>query len=159
MCLKQEKYSIANQDIVCYKVVMREIHDGVVTFASPIALDIIDRDVIKGKTPFIARKYDIEKECFTEISEDEFSALLYQHNIGGGAIHTFSSQRSAKYMASWFRMLTGKIPNMLTGEIQNKVFIVFKCIIPKGTQYYYGTCDNGSKGYASRQIIFKEILN
>jgi hypothetical protein len=151
MCLRQKKHDIANEDIVCYKVVMREIHNGVVEFASPFVLGTISKDVIEGKTPFIARKYNIEKKYCTEISEDDFSKLLNQYCIGHGAIHTFSSRTSAKKVASWFR-------SFCTFS-KNKVFIVFKCIIPKGTQYYYGTCDNGSKGYASRQIIFKEILN
>jgi len=164
MCLFLEEnkrtVKIAKDDIVCYKVMLRIIYsDGTVVFATPFQDDIVEKEILQGEKPYVAKVPGVGDDR-VDISTDEFPLIYsYRHggwgnSIGRGAIHTFTSQKSAKSQAAWFRFIT----STSKGDTA-RAYVIFKCIIPKGTQYFQGKCDCERNSFASRQIIFKEILN
>jgi hypothetical protein len=134
MCLIKDKKHhpfnrplIAGEDIVCYKVLTQNAWD------SP---DIL-------RTPYQYQKIRIQVYLdyqipFTAWDEHEFRSF-WRHKLGfsrvveSGFIHTYRDNHFIPlYKREW----------------------VFKCIIPKGTEYFIGI-DND---YASERIIFLERL-
>mgnify|MGYP006874639238 CR=1 FL=1 len=134
MCLyKDKKYHpfnkhlIAEEDIVCYKALVHSSIDPPDILRTPFQSEPIRISVyLDYQIPFIAR-------------EDSKFLSFWQHKlglskrVGSGFIHTYRSI----YFAPAIRQVH-----------------LFKCIIPKGTEYFIGTDDD----YASKKIIFLEQL-
>lgn len=136
MCLiKNKKYHpfnrplIAEEDIVCYKHLYINCNNEFITphTRALIPIKCIQKNM-KKRIPFkaeILNKFD----------------FIWRHKLGfskivtDGFIHTYSS--APPYY------------NLFWGDR------VFKCIIPKGTKYFIGECEDE---YASEQIIFGERL-
>ena len=133
MCLIKDKKHhpfnhplIAKEDIVCYKV----LHINYITniFVTPYTKTPVSIEYLKNKVPFKAEILNKFKFIWRHI-------LGFSNVVTDGFIHTFSSE-----LPSY---------NLSFGEC------VFKCIIPKGTKYFIGKCEDV---YASEQIIFVKQL-
>lgn len=135
MCLiKDKKYHpfnkplVADEDIVCYKVLAQFITDPPDVFRTPFQFDPIRVQLyINCQIPFVAWG-DIELCSFLK------HKLGLSRIVESGFIHTFRGKHSIKILKHEF---------------------VFKCIIPKGTEYFIGT----NNDYASKKIIFLEKIN
>ena len=96
-------------------------------YVTPYRLIGIPDEVLDGKAPFKALG-----KCRTRYAYDECT-------INGGYIHTF-----ANYPKEW-------VDNHRIG------YVVFRCVIPKGTRYAKGYfC--GVDAYASKEIMFIEEM-
>lgn len=126
MCLfTQDIYpSIAEEDIICYKVIK---FAGKHPLTPYMSLEIED-DVLLGKKLFCGglRKH---------VEFDEWHSV---NCIGEGYIHTFSTLESAKFCL--FHEVIPFIHN------SNPIFdfFIYECIIPKGTEYFIGFSETGS---------------
>lgn len=134
MCLytKDPKVKIAKRRIVCYKVLLKyysSISD--IEYMTPYQHTLIDNDIINGKK-------DFEAKGSVGIT-DAFDAVAFYH-LNGGCIHTYKRRRDAKHLCDFVQS-------------------AFKCIIPKGTEYYEGESLCGYENYASKKIRFiKQIV-
>lgn len=134
MCLYKDKKHhpfnkplIAEEDIVCYKALVHSSIDPPGMLHTPFQLEPIRISVyLNYQIPFIA-------------GDDSKFWSFWQHKlglskrVGSGFIHTYRS--------------------ILLDCVIRRVH-VFKCIIPKGTEYFIGIDDD----YASKKIIFLEQL-
>lgn len=133
MCLytKDPKVKIAKRRIVCYKILSNahgpKNYAGMsdIEFMTPYQHTLIDDDIISGKK-------DFEAKGSVDITKNFDEAFCH---LRGGCIHTYQNRKDAKYMCDSEQS-------------------VFKCIIPKGTEYYEGESLCGDKNYASKKIRF-----
>ena len=147
MCLftKDLYPSIAENDIVCYKII-KYIGEQPLT---PYMSLPISNDVLLGEKLFCA-----DDKKFVEF--DNWHSISC---VSGGYIHTFSTIESAK-----FCMLYDGIHFMFNLNID---LIAYECIIPKDVEYYSGFSETGSSSsifsnkknipinsYASEKIKF-----
>ena len=141
MCLliKDKKALIAEKDIVCYKKMEEFKHaNGKSDYATPYMYIPVDSDIINGEKPFKAKcvgyggAHRREKGMNHKYPE-------YNYRIESGYIHTYQDFNAAY--------------DGLYGTDR-----IFKCIIPKGTKYYAGIFDGGAPSYASKEIVFKELI-
>ena len=142
MCLSTKwklgtfKLKVAKKDIIVYKV-FKKSHDG-----NNDLLSVFTNFRWKVNELMEANTYD--KELFREeIKTDKF--------IGNGVFHTFKNKRDAKYLIK------------LLGEIWGSEYdlTVYKCIIPKGTEYVKGYFFDDAYiikpvNYGSFNLIVKE---
>lgn len=142
MCLivQSREPKIAEEDIVCYKLV-RYWEDADV-YVSPLRhFPIASSRKVIG----FVQKEDSEYRIYPNIRQE------LGYNIHNGFLHTFANLKDAKHVLS---------------EISNKSeYRMFKCIIPISTTYYEGTTRfivNGesisNKSFASRELIYKEEI-
>jgi hypothetical protein len=136
MCLiKNKKYHpfnrplITEEDIVCYKQLYVNYKNEIVTPYTKILVPIkcIQKNT-KKRIPFKAEIVNKFKFIWRHV-------FGFSNVVTDGFIHTFSSA-PPYYNLGW-------------GDR------VFKCVIPKGTKYFIGECEDE---YASEQIIFGERL-
>ena len=125
MCLlTQDIYpSIAEKDMECYKVV-KYVSGAIMT---PYMNLPLQPEIIEGRQLLCAN--DIKKVIFNE---------TYSLNeVTCGYIHTFSSMAEAK-QCILHENVEFNFPYL------DITLVAFKCIIPKGTEYYVGYCENGT---------------
>jgi len=152
MCLftKDVYPSVAKNDIECYKVVKIVCGQPL----TPYMNMPIEKDVIDGKNYF----------CANDTKNAIFNDLYSLNEVRGGYIHTFSSAEEAKQCILY---------NISTSYLfyYDIASVIFKCIIPKVTEYYSGYCENGNNynflyrdrknmplnSYASEKIKFVEL--
>lgn len=136
MCLttKTKKVSIAEDDILCYKVVML-CSDG--EFSTPFQKAVIPKAIISGKSPFFASG---DKEII-------YWPIVDVYTVGQGFIHTYENLESA------FNSCKNKENLENLKKFSN--YCIFECDIPKGTKYYKGHDDCGEISFASEKIMFK----
>jgi hypothetical protein len=135
MCLYKDKKHhpfnrplVAGEDIVCYKVLTQALPGSPNVFCTPFQLEPIRIPVhLNYQIPFIAQ--DDNKFCSFWRHKLGFSRI-----VESGFIHTFRE--------NYFIPL-------------HRYESLFKCIIPKGTEYFIGI-DND---YASERIIFLEKID
>lgn len=134
MCLYSEenKLKVADQDIVCYKLVDKMV--GVEYYTSPIRDFYIPQGVINGKLPYIAEQSSKDNK------HDYTCSVGNLFQFGPGLIHTFKHQ-----------------PKKIIGYDESSPWKeeLFECIIPKGTKYVEGVDTSMCEGYASEKIFFK----
>ena len=87
-------------------------------------------------TPFIGKRYD-------ETEEEEVN-MITNHiiKVSGGFVHSFSDWCRVKGI-------------LMMKEDEEVELIIRKCIIPKGSEYYYSDFWNE---YASKSIIIGDIV-
>ena len=96
------------------------------------------KDVISS--PFYNYVWKIDKEESTYLERDS-----HDYNVINLGFHSFSKKRAAGELSSKFGF-----------DRDSKVkYKVFKCIIPKGSNYYY---NERHKEYVSNKIIVKSEL-
>lgn len=151
MCLSvisknRPKAKIAEEDIICYKVLRV---DGVsynkrgydsISFVAPYTREEVTvgkkiHDTAKLHSYLAYEKYD----KFT-------NAVYHIWEIREGGFHTFANFEDAKIACMRWSMVT-------IGS--NYGYIVVYAIIPKGTKYHEGTCEEGRVTcYVSKDIIY-----
>ena len=133
MCLYcwRKNPRIAKKDIVCYKVL---IHLGSGAYVTPYTQRHLTYAEKKGKLDFVATGDKI-----TLVNLVGLSRFFFRYKVSKGYIHTFKNKADAAIeMADWRRH-------------KNPPY-VFKCIIPKGTEYYKGIFGRTMKSYCSDKI-------
>lgn len=133
MCLYcwRKNPRIAKKDIVCYKVL---IHNGSGIYATPYMQKQLTLAEKKGKVYFVATG---NKTLLVNLNG--LSRFFFRYQVSKGYIHTFKNKADAvKEIADW---RCGKNPP-----------VIFKCIIPKGTEYYKGIFGRTMKSYCSDKI-------
>lgn len=134
MCLitSQNGFKTADKDIVCYK----ELYDSpILGLSTPYQLYRVPEEAIQGRRPFKAGGTPVFRQ---QLSTYPDHILTYSdHILTEGAIHTYKEKPRNRH----------------------KNHTVFKCIIPKGTEYATGTDSGGTECYASREIVFIRQLS
>ena len=170
MCLiideQNVKMKIANEDIVCYKLV-KKVERVYINHVKWIE----EKLLFSNKTPLTYYKTVFVSPYYNEIYEpntvkvnktriQKRKVKRHEHDpkiwiIGGGVFHTFKDVKSAKkyYVESGIAFL-----NFKNKEEQ---YLILKCFIPKGTKYYDGKIDwhETYYSYASKSLkITDEIM-
>lgn len=131
MCLltKHSEPLTAGNDITCYKILVKINKNE---FITPYKYSVIN----DTKKTFVASGDDKATFFFT------MNDVTY-YEVNGGFIHTYSSINDAIY-----------VRHIIEEEQVNRAkAVIFKCVIPKGTDYYPGM--HGTIfGYAAKQINF-----
>lgn len=140
MCLntKTSVYSVAENDIKCYKVLLWD--EGI--YVTPYQRTYVPKLVREGNIPFFADGVqNVEKGYCPD------GTLSESYTIGRGFVHTY------KYLGSAF-----DFKKHLEIMHQNSVYAIFECEIPIGTKYYKGQDDFFEPSFASEKIMFKKQL-
>ena len=142
MCLTINKNNLkpiaAEQDIVCYKVLRKQLYNG--ALLAPIYSFEYDFDVI----------YGTHEEYFEHASICDDGRVLAEYGF-----HSFSSLSDAVRMKE----------RLLDITLNCFEFVVVKCTIPNGARFYIGKQtfswneDNSPDGYCSEAIRIDEIVN
>lgn len=133
---KTNEFSIAEEDIVCYKnMKMSEDEEGVHYFTSFYDYQLSE-EIINGELDFENTE---ENEVLYNQDYDEFDFCK-------GFIHTYKNEENALEIGEFFN-------SMYRNGERN---VTFKCVIPAGEQYVYGIADSCYDGYASKKIRFIE---
>ena len=168
MCLiideQNAKMKIANEDIVCYKLVKKVEQEYINLIHWIEKLQFSKRTpLIYHKTIFVSPNYNEIYEPNTvkvnktriqkrKVKQHEHDPKVWR--IGGGVLHTFIYFKSAKkYYVNY-----GGVLNFMDNSAQ---FMFLKCFIPKGTKYYNGKmdCYETYYSYASKSLkITDEIM-
>lgn len=151
MCIRtnQEKLEAAKEDITVYKLI--DVNPGVFGLSRCMLFEhpekyhynsfyefaLIDKNCVENKQPFIAKGYARS----TKLS----LGARYKYSYGEGLIHTFENEDDA---------MKSMEPNDF-----DAFAILYKCTIPKGTEYIKGVEDDGFPSYASKKIIFEEPVH
>ena len=144
----------AEKDIVCYKILMdhkNEDETGYLknnptmsSYTSPFYNYHISKQVLSGKALMRPKEsWPVSKEIRDGYEDGWTLAKGYKYSINEGAIHVMALLEEAKDYADWISIYF------------DKTCQIFKCVIPAGTQYYFGQDTNGYSGYASCAIKFK----
>lgn len=156
MCLfTQDIYpSIAEKDLECYKVVKMAYGQAL----TPYMNMPIGTDAIEGKDFF----------CANDVKRTSFNDCYSLNEVRCGYIHTFTSLDEAARC-----VLCESLRDYSYSYAYIKL-VIFKCIIPKGTEYFTGYAENGTyynilcrnkngmplNSYASERIKFvREITD
>ena len=150
MCLyvPNQKEEIAKEDIICYKMLSRIIgDDGKPHLITPFCNKPITDDMLKGKPfrPGRRSKYWIERD------------VLYPEERGAGWIHVIDDKKIAVKVLLQQRDLFRPFKSSNSLFEVTREFLLYECIIPKGTKYISGYSTWGS-GYAAKKIIFKREI-
>lgn len=140
MCLntKTSVYSVAENDIKCYKVLLW--NDG--EFNTPYQKTFIPIKVREGSIPFFADGVQsIEKSYCPD------GTLSESYVIGRGFVHTCKNLASAYMFTKHLEVI---YPHCICA--------IFECEIPIGTKYYEGKDDFFMESFASEKIIFKHQI-
>lgn len=170
MCLytEQTKLSVADKDIECWKILeILENRDGEEIYVTPYAFRKVEAHVLSGEVPFVPEPYNYE-----EIIK-ELEMIDYSVGIEAGFIHVYD-KLTVNEMVSEIKFHTNFIgtPDPYIKNIDSKRldcmikasslgYAVFKCIIPKGTEYLSGTYPgHGANAcvlsMCTKSLVFKE---
>ena len=136
MCMYVSAYAKprkARKDIECFKVVLLRIGSaGLRHIMTPCQSTCLSPDVISGHVNFVARKY-----CFDDDKHYSPNGIY----ISRGFIHTFRRLKDAESFKN--RLYVNGKP------------LIYKCVIPAGTEYYKGEDESiECPAYASDAIRF-----
>lgn len=139
MCIftNNVKFKIADQDIVCYKVLLKSNVEG--AFLSPYLRFYCTLD----------KRYDDDNEL--DIHKWDKSDFT----IDKGVFHMFANYEDAMDELDWLAF-----PGWLTfpENIQAQyICVIVKCIIPEGSEYIEGKYID-FHSIASKSVIYKEVL-
>lgn len=166
MCLytKQHKFRVADEDIVCWKVLeIVDGHDGekVIT---PFAFWPVPEDALNGKELFEPNEFEAEDlQSLLDSYPDESPT-----NVEEGVIHTYGAKDlraidmydEMTYHVGFIGSGEGYI-DMHRGDIIGcdpdpdiLGIALYKCVIPKGTEYIEGTyTGHGYNGRAWSDLV------
>ena len=133
MCLitTDIKRKVANEDIIVFKIFRRNNKSLYQKF---------------DYTSFIGKRYDETEEEEVNMTTDDSLHYRTIIKVSRGFVHSFSDCYQANV-----RLMMLKDAGFY-GEIE---LVVRKCIIPKGSEYYYSDFWNE---YASKSIIIGDIV-
>lgn len=137
-CLKNNElcFKTVNKDIVCYKVLTRIFETGEIK--TPFAKTVLSEEVMNGEELFVAEGYP---------------KISFRHkgpSVKHGLIHTFVTKKEAISLYETLKRYS----------IDDRIFFLAKCIIPKGTKYVSGimeTMKGDKKAYGSESIKFVKL--
>lgn len=135
MCLLiQGNRRIAKEDIICYKVLAEWRNISTLKIVSIASL------FHQGN------KWELGVEQTAERAVPRW----FKDQIEDGYFHSYKFQDSARTEKLWRYSDSG---------VSSMTFGVYKCIIPKGSPYYYGIHSGGNEGYASKRLKVMEKIN
>ena len=162
MCLiideQNAKMKIANEDIVCYKLVKKvEREYNPIHWAEKLRFSK-RTPLTYYKTVFMSPYYnEIYEPNTVKVNKTRIQKRKHDHKIwriGGGVLHTFKDIESAKK----YYVDSGIFMESIDEAVQ---YLILKCFIPKGTKYYDGKmdCYETYYSYASKSLkITDEIM-
>ena len=180
MCLRTNfpKFKTAEEDIMCWKILVtiRTAKDNVTI--TPFRHEIVPQEILEGKRPLAPNEEQTEKlhvelnDRVRDFEDRGVDISDFWTYVEGGVIHTYTDEVSLSTMGHELRYhaytigykeFTGVIPNEYPERPINDCpthhFIysvsLWKCVIPKGTEYLEGDSDF-IKAYASASIVLKE---
>lgn len=170
MCLytKDKKFRVADHDIVCWKILRTmQTKDGSNVVITPYAYAEVTKDVLSGKENFTPWKHDAKK-LDEALQDGQFDNVL---TIGEGVIHTYGGVIPAEYMEREMMYFCNRMGKQMSivlsnfydknGEVVRKddsiivSVALWKCVIPKGTQYLEGHADSMTS-YGAKALRFVE---
>ena len=176
MCIttKQSNYAVAQEDIVCWKVLeILESKDGEKRAVTPFAYVTVPDKVLNGEKPFVPDKQqmaNLDAEIAEWWNSDEYRDG--EHEATLGLIHTYGgSVEDLKPTLNYHREFIDAAWDVHTDDdvVSHIVSVaLWECVIPKGTEYLegdmrfhrYGDDNQISKydvhSYASKAILFKK---
>jgi len=135
MCLFSRIKTNAKKDLICYKIIERyKNFYGEYCYKTPFQGTPVSIKVIEGQ--------EFKPDPFISIGADRKSDGHYE--VYDGFIHSYKTRWKARKMAKYIR------ETLFKGE--DRWYDVYKCIIPKGTEYFDGVDENGFGAYASKSI-------
>lgn len=145
MCLaaSHKDVKIAEKNITCYKILelCNDFYTGRL-YKTPYMGALVPSHIIKGKQEWYAPRGTYwKKKTIYQIS----GRTKYMYRIEDGYIHTYAKLSAANARKESLKLHSGK-------------YYIFKCIIPKGAEYYEGLEPNGYKSYASECIKFVDKI-
>ena len=156
MCIRtnQKNLKIAEKDITVYKLIevdpaKRDFFQSrekllienpqKYIFMTHYLYRIIPQDCFENNSPFKAKGLAKHEENYSETQD-------YKYRYTSGLIHSFKYKKDSLNVLKDFSYI-----NLYT--------ILYKCTIPKGTEYIEGVEDNNFTSYAAKQIIFNEPVH
>ena len=146
------KETIAKEDIICYKIAKRITYknhpsgknpDPVVV--TPFRGVVITEDMIKDGDPMTPKR---------RTRLQVYLGAKHPNERNAGWIHVLCDKKNAIGILQMERKMDEK---SLNTPVLCSEWILFECVIPKGTRYVYGVSAWGG-GYASKKIIFKKEI-
>lgn len=139
MCLHlkkgEEVIKVSKGNITCYKVLYRNTFND--DYRTPVQGYPIGHDVVDGSVELYAIGPRNVGPGHTFFGPETI--------VKGGFIHTYATKKDLDDCIRFTRKIFNN--TAITYE-------AFKCVIPKGTEYYKGRDDSKRKSYASHCIKF-----
>lgn len=166
MCtyLHTNEVQIAEEDIPCWKVVEIIANDNGENFhVTPYTFTRLSKSVLLGKVPFKSNVTDHVYEFGKSMS---MFNTWYAHE---GFIHTYESL-DRMMIDMEFRYLAGGVGTSENMSIDKRrefgckarplviAMQIWKCVIPKGSDYLKGHSQRQCGSYVSDKIVFKEMV-
>lgn len=176
MCLyiKQYKFQTADEDIACWKLLEIIEANGGEKVITPFAFCPLTEDELNGKKLFKPDKRDADSlATWLKMYEEEIKPRHYS-SVEEGIIHTYGAKDlTVKDLYDEMNYHIGYIGSdeIYIGTQQSETigcdmnpmimgFALYKCVIPKGTEYIAGTYTGHSGShlisYGSKGIRFVE---
>ena len=176
MCLyiKQYKFQTADEDIACWKLLEIIEANGGEKVITPFAFCPLTEDELNGKKLFKPDKRDADSlATWLKMYEEEIKPRHYS-SVEEGIIHTYGAKDlTVKDLYDEMNYHIGYIGSdeIYIGTQQSETigcdmnpmimgFALYKCVIPKGTEYIAGTYTGQSGShlisYGSKGIRFVE---
>lgn len=147
------KETIAKEDIVCYKIAKRITYknhpsgkDPDPVVITPFCGATITEDMIKDGDPMTPKR----RTCLQVYRDAKFPNYR-----NAGWIHVLCDKENAIDILRKERKMNEKSLNVPVFSCPE--WILFECVIPKGTRYVYGISVWGDS-YASKKIVFKKEI-
>ena len=147
------KETIAKEDIVCYKIAKRITYKNHPSGKDPDPMVItpfcgatITEDMIKDGEPMTPKR----RTCLQVYQDAKFP-----NDRNAGWIHVLCDKENAIDILRKERKMNEKSLNVPVFSCTE--WILFECVIPKGTRYVYGISVWGDS-YASKKIVFKKEI-
>ena len=147
------KETIAKEDIVCYKIAKRITYknhpsgkDPDPVVITPFCGATITEDMIKDGEPMTPKR----RTCLQVYQDAKFP-----NDRNAGWIHVLCDKENAIDILRKERKMNEKSLNVPV--FSSPEWILFECVIPKGTRYVYGIRVWGDS-YASKKIVFKKEI-
>ena len=156
MCLHLrpgDKETVAKENIVCYKIAKRITYknhpsgkDPDPVIITPFCGAVITKDMIKDGDPLTPKR-----RTSLQIWQDR----KYPNDRNAGWIHVLSDKNEAIDIIKRERRMNKNARNVPVFSYNE--WILFECIIPKGTKYAAGISIWGDS-YAAKKIIFRKEI-
>lgn len=147
------KETIAKEDIICYKIAKRITYknhpsgkDPDPVVITPFCGATITEDMIKDGEPMTPKR----RTCLQVYQDAKFP-----NDRNAGWIHVLCDKENAIDILQKERKMNEKSLNVPV--FSSPEWILFECVIPKGTRYVYGVSVWGGS-YASKKIVFKKEI-
>ena len=149
MCIHTEETRLrtADKNIIVYKIIL--------VYTQNKARDVeCDLNLLESPNDYVYRAFyryvPIGKECVEERFPYKGRGIalpllshLRGYRYGEGLIHSFKTKKDA-------------ISTLEKGYTHMKNGIIYKCIIPKGTEYVSGINEEFLNTYAAKEIVFEK---